>query len=108
MYCVVLLTNDPEVAKLCDFGIARHLDHKTKATSIGTVKWMAPEVCDLLTRFVTLSSIPHQVIKQEPYCESCDVFSYGTVLWELVTHEVPFDGLNAEFPIMVAITTGKV
>ena len=52
--------------------------------------------------------LPHQVIKQEQYCETCDVFSYGTVVWELVTYEVPFEGLNAEFSIMTAITTGKV
>ena len=37
------------------------------------------------------------------------MFSYGTVLWELVTHEVPFaewDG--ASFRILKAIVDGKV
>jgi hypothetical protein len=28
------------------------------------------------------------------YDETVDVFAYGTLLWELVTREVPYDGLD--------------
>ena len=43
---VVLLTTvaSVKVAKICDFGTARKMDHKTKATQTGTDEWMAPEV----------------------------------------------------------------
>ena len=41
--------------------------------------------------------------------KSGDLFSYGTVLWELVTHEAPFVELNdAPFPIKCTIVKGKV
>ena len=41
---------------------------------------------------VTLT--PHQVIQGLPVTTSCDVYSYSVVLWELLTHEVPFKGLE--------------
>ena len=48
------------------------------------------------------------MIKQEPYDKACDLFSYGTVLWELVTHKVPFEELQGAFQIMTAVTSGNV
>ena len=35
-----------------------------------------------------------QVIQQLPVTAACDVFSYSVVLWELLTHEVPYRGLE--------------
>ena len=58
---VVLLTTlaSVMVAKICDFGTARKLDHKTKATQIGTEEWMAPEVVMLyvLTLFMRIMRV---------------------------------------------------
>ena len=58
---VVLLTTlaSVMVAKICDFGTARKLDHKTKATQIGTEEWMAPEVVILyvLTLFMRIMRV---------------------------------------------------
>lgn len=34
------------------------------------------------------------MIQQQPVTAACDVFSYSVVLWELLTHEVPYKGLE--------------
>lgn len=58
--------------KIADFGVARMIEangHMTAET--GTYRWMAPEV-----------------IEHKPYDEKADVFSFGVVLWELLTCKV--------------------
>lgn len=65
-------------ACICDFGLARHSDHLTKMTGTpGTPAWMAPEI-----------------IRNEPVNDRCDVYSYGVVLWELLTRQTPWEGME--------------
>ncbi|XP_041056556.1 mitogen-activated protein kinase kinase kinase 20-like isoform X1 [Carcharodon carcharias] len=63
--------------KICDFGASRFHSHTTHMSLVGTFPWMAPEV-----------------IQSLPVSETCDTFSYGVVLWEMLTREVPFKGLE--------------
>ena len=49
----VLLTIKVMVAKICDFGIARQLDHATEGTIVDTFQWMAPEVYIYVMIYVT-------------------------------------------------------
>nr|GME09893.1 serine/threonine-protein kinase STY17-like [Ipomoea batatas] len=49
----------------------------------GTYRWMAPEV-----------------IEHKPYNHKVDVFSFGIVLWELLTGEIPYVFLT---PLQAAI-----
>ncbi|XP_033762114.1 mitogen-activated protein kinase kinase kinase 20-like [Pecten maximus] len=65
------------ICKICDFGASRFMGSTTKMSLAGTFPWMAPEV-----------------IQSLPVSESCDTWSYGVVLWELLTHEVPFRGIE--------------
>ncbi|XP_013398993.1 mitogen-activated protein kinase kinase kinase 20 [Lingula anatina] len=65
------------VCKICDFGASRIMGSTTKMSLAGTFPWMAPEV-----------------IQSLPVSETCDTWSYGVVLWELLTHEVPFKGIE--------------
>jgi len=56
-------------------------------TSCGTPAWTAPEV-----------------LRNERYTETADVFSFGVVLWELVTREEPHHGVPP-FQIVFAVGT---
>ncbi|WKX88707.1 hypothetical protein Q1695_008380 [Nippostrongylus brasiliensis] len=74
-----ILFDEDGVVKICDFGTS-HQQKKQNSTVMsfcGTVSWMAPEV-----------------IKKQPCCEKVDVYSYGVVLWELVTREQPYKNIN--------------
>ncbi|KAK3108475.1 hypothetical protein FSP39_008788 [Pinctada imbricata] len=65
------------ICKICDFGASRFMGSTTKMSLAGTFPWMAPEV-----------------IQSHPVSDKCDTWSYGVVLWELLTHEVPFKGIE--------------
>ncbi|XP_063068162.1 mitogen-activated protein kinase kinase kinase 20-like [Engraulis encrasicolus] len=72
----VVLTADREL-KICDFGASKFQAGTTHMTLVGTFPWMAPEV-----------------IQSLPASETCDTYSYGVVLWEMLTREVPFKGFE--------------
>ncbi|XP_006006091.1 mitogen-activated protein kinase kinase kinase 20 isoform X1 [Latimeria chalumnae] len=65
------------ILKICDFGASRFHSHTTHMSLVGTFPWMAPEV-----------------IQSFPVSETCDTYSYGVVLWEMLTREIPFKGLE--------------
>jgi sterile alpha motif and leucine zipper containing kinase AZK len=35
-----------------------------------------------------------EIIQSKPANQSCDTWSYGVVLWELITGKVPFKGID--------------
>ena len=49
----------------------------------GTYRWMAPEV-----------------IEHKPYDHKADVFSFGIMMWELLTGKLPYESLT---PVQAAI-----
>ncbi|XP_068424467.1 mitogen-activated protein kinase kinase kinase 21 [Clinocottus analis] len=63
--------------KITDFGLAREWHKTTKMSAAGTYSWMAPEV-----------------IKSSIFSKGSDVWSYGVLLWELLTGEVPYRGID--------------
>ncbi|KAJ6435157.1 hypothetical protein OIU84_000391 [Salix udensis] len=74
-----LLVNKNWLVKVCDFGLSRIKHHtflSSKSTA-GTPEWMAPEV-----------------LRNEPANEKCDIYSFGVILWELATCQIPWKGLN--------------
>uniref|UniRef100_A0A453GAA2 Serine/threonine-protein kinase CTR1 n=2 Tax=Aegilops tauschii subsp. strangulata TaxID=200361 RepID=A0A453GAA2_AEGTS len=74
-----LLVDKNWTVKVADFGLSRlKLEtFLTTKTGKGTPQWMAPEV-----------------LRSEPSNEKSDVFSYGVVLWELITQKIPWDTHN--------------
>ncbi|CAA2988443.1 serine threonine- kinase STY46-like isoform X1 [Olea europaea subsp. europaea] len=79
-----LLMNENEVVKIADFGIARmQLQSGVMTAETGTYRWMAPEV-----------------IEHRPYNHKADVFSFGILLWELLTGKVVLcSSIRAHDPI---------
>ncbi|CAK9186585.1 unnamed protein product [Ilex paraguariensis] len=65
--------------KVCDFGLSRFKANTfiSSKSVAGTPEWMAPEF-----------------LRGEPSNEKSDVYSYGVVLWELVTLQQPWSGLG--------------
>ncbi|VEN45229.1 unnamed protein product [Callosobruchus maculatus] len=86
-----VLIGDEETIKISDFGTSRTWNGVSEKMSFaGTVAWMAPEAI------------------QELACsEKVDIWSFGIVLWELLTCEVPYDGME-QGAIMYAVGTGKL
>ncbi len=80
-----LLMNEHDDCKVADFGVARVVDGAAVMTAeTGTYRWMAPEV-----------------VSHQRYDAKCDVFSYGILLWEIVTGgAVPYAGFT---PLQAAV-----
>ncbi|XP_028994521.1 mitogen-activated protein kinase kinase kinase 7-like [Betta splendens] len=85
----LLLVARGTVLKICDFGTA--CDIQTYMTNNkGSAAWMAPEV-----------------FEGSNYSEKCDVFSWGIILWEVITRKKPFDEIGGSaFCIMWAVHRG--
>ncbi|GFP98238.1 serine/threonine-protein kinase ht1 [Phtheirospermum japonicum] len=79
-----LLMDENEVVKIADFGVSRvQLESGVMTAETGTYRWMAPEV-----------------IEHKPYNHKADVFSFGVVMWELLTGKVPYAHLS---PLQAAV-----
>ncbi|XP_040381731.1 serine/threonine-protein kinase STY17-like isoform X2 [Oryza brachyantha] len=78
------LLMDDKVVKVADFGVARVKDQSGVMTAeTGTYRWMAPEVIEHL-----------------PYDQKADVFSFGIVIWELLTGKLPYEDMT---PLQAAV-----
>jgi serine/threonine protein kinase len=68
-----ILVDKNWTAKVGDFGLSRVLQADRNRGQAGSPVYMAPEV-----------------LSQKPYGPKADVYSFGIVLWELITNQVPY------------------
>lgn len=74
-----ILIGTNAIVKISDFGTSREWNEiSTKMSFAGTVAWMAPEV-----------------IRNEPCSEKVDIWSFGVVLWEMLTCEIPYKDVDS-------------
>jgi serine/threonine protein kinase len=77
----VLVDRNPDgsISKvaLCDFGISKKVDKKPITASVGTARFMAPEV--------------H---KGEEYNESVDMWSFGMMILEVLSLKLPYHNID--------------
>ncbi|CAA6671216.1 unnamed protein product [Spirodela intermedia] len=72
----LLISSDKSI-KIADFGMARiEVQSEWMTPGTGTYRWMAPEM-----------------IQHRPYTQKVDVYSFGIVLWELITSMLPFQNM---------------
>lgn len=74
-----ILLDENNRIRICDFGFSKKVLKTNKkeimTKNIGTPYWMAPEI---LLKDAAL------------YDFKVDVYSYGIILWEMLTHEIPY------------------
>lgn len=79
-----------QTLKICDFGTACDLN-TYMTNNKGSAAWMAPEV-----------------FEGSRYTEKCDVFSWGVILWEILSRKKPFDEIGGSaYRIMWAVHIGQ-
>ena len=80
-----VLTGD---VKIFDFGLAKELDPSLRygctefyelSGNTGSLRYMAPEVA-----------------RSEPYNLTADVYSFGLLLWQVCSLDLPYDGMNRQ------------
>mmetsp|Transcript_3486 Transcript_3486/g.4714 ORF Transcript_3486/g.4714 Transcript_3486/m.4714 type:complete len:420 (+) Transcript_3486:132-1391(+) len=84
--------------KLFDFGLAKELQPHQRLSNgayrltgqTGSFRYMAPEIANKL-----------------PYNLSADVYSFGIILWEIVSMDIPFDGFNVKMMIEMVANWGE-
>ncbi|CAN0383464.1 unnamed protein product, partial [Discosporangium mesarthrocarpum] len=92
----VLLTRGFQ-AKISDFGTVRTTTEFTtmtttavQAVSSMSLKWAAPEI-----------------LNQHETTQSSDVYSYGIIVWEILTRKVPWEEVRRPVDIMLKVLSGK-
>lgn len=82
-----ILLDERNCPVISDFGSSRNASgNAPKTSSIGTPNYMAPEF-----------------IQGEDYDLPVDVYSYGIILWEMLTEEVPFAGKESHNIILMVV-----
>lgn len=77
-----ILLDDNYKIKISDFGLSKiktiinESDNK-KGSRLGTPHWMSPEI-----------------MKKNIYEEASDIYSYGMIVWEILTKKVPYYGMT--------------
>ena len=84
-----LLVADDYTVKVGDFGFSRIKEANATMTRCGTPCWTAPEI-----------------ITGGKYDEKVDVYSFGIVVWEVLTHRRPFAD-RAFADVALAVVEGK-
>lgn len=86
-----VLLDEEGRAKICDFGVSKLLsgDSTEASTAVGTTRWSSPEA----------------LLGETGVRKSTDVYSFGVMMWEMITNTVPWKNLSA-MQIAIRISRG--
>eukprot|EP00439_Symbiodinium_sp_Y106_P040120 s3073_g4.t3 len=85
-----ILLGPDGVVKLADFGCAKRVSGTAMHTLRGSVQWMAPEV-----------------LNQQPYGKTADIWSFGCVLVEMITGKAPWGHFETSVAAMIHVATAQ-
>jgi serine/threonine protein kinase len=93
-----ILLDEHMSVKVSDFGLtdfkpdqpAENTSNPANNLQFGTTFWLAPEV-----------------MQDGQYTEAADVYSFGMIIWELFTREIPFPNMNPHQAALAVITEDK-
>jgi serine/threonine protein kinase len=74
--------------KIFDFGLAKELDP--------TLRHGLTEFYELSGNTGSLRYMSPEVARSEPYNLTADVYSFGLLLWQVCSMELPYDGMNRQ------------
>ncbi|KAG9404976.1 hypothetical protein AC1031_004074 [Aphanomyces cochlioides] len=93
-----VLLDSAKPSKLSDFGVSREVHSKTMTLEVGTYRWAAPEI-----------------LNGGRFTVAADIFSFGMVLSEMDTHEIPYHNVRdetgdalLEVAIVVKVVVGEL
>eukprot|EP00002_Diphylleia_rotans_P035097 TRINITY_DN7613_c0_g1_i2.p1 TRINITY_DN7613_c0_g1~~TRINITY_DN7613_c0_g1_i2.p1 ORF type:complete len:221 (+),score=32.16 TRINITY_DN7613_c0_g1_i2:181-843(+) len=86
---ILMFSLEPIVAKVSDFGFARTKADNQTMTKCGTHAWIAPEV-----------------LKGSRYDGKADVYSFGVLVWEVMTREQPWASVDS-LRVCMDVMAGK-
>eukprot|EP00002_Diphylleia_rotans_P000489 TRINITY_DN1025_c0_g1_i12.p1 TRINITY_DN1025_c0_g1~~TRINITY_DN1025_c0_g1_i12.p1 ORF type:complete len:2045 (+),score=374.67 TRINITY_DN1025_c0_g1_i12:132-6266(+) len=73
-------------AKVSDFGLTIKADENKADENVGSLLWLSPEV-----------------IMGQEYKACADVYSYGIIVWEIITRKIPFEGADNPFGVAMQV-----
>jgi len=74
--------------KLFDFGLAKELSDD--------MKYGCTELYELSGNTGSLRYMSPEVARSEPYNLTADVYSFGLLLWQVCSLQLPYDGMNRQ------------
>lgn len=86
-----LLVSDDFGCRVADFGLSKASSGASLNSKVGSLNWCAPEV----------------LLYAAPYTPAGDAYSFGMILWELLTHTPPFAKMHP-LQIVRAIDRGDL
>jgi serine/threonine protein kinase len=98
-----LLVDEDWSLKVADFGFARIKEDNATMTRCGTPCWTGthhtPPQTQTQTQHNTadtrmMAHTAPEVIRGEKYSETADVYSFGIIMWEVLTRKQPYGGRN--------------
>ena len=74
-------------------------------SSIFTIHFIEPYIVSYI--MLIMFHFLLKVLQNKPISKQCDVYSYAIVVWELLTHKIPFEDITDSFQICWMVATNN-